>query len=577
MKNIFFAAVLLLCFSCVKQYKEVSTAFLASDPFINTATKGQYFDVDLSVEKSIIGNQGTIISLLENSFINEEGVVEKNIHLELIEMLTIQDVILSNLTTTSNGKLLETGGMIYIKAFDKRGNRLKINPEAPLYIEIPTNEVKNNMMVYEGERDEKGNMNWSNPKPIKRYLKTVPLDSLDFLPIAYKDSLQKIFPQKEITKQFQDSIYFNTYIDCKVLDEEYFKVFGVENTIDCGVLPHRVKAIKQKEFQESFIATRAFEKRLKAMRKYCDCRIFDAYLNNLDKDLYQIDSIVASHMRLRWGDELLDPEDEFFENEFLNFSKERLLNVNKSNQHFKQLKKIYTNKSKQFLNEIKEKEQELNKLAAHELGKIEELKHELNSLKRKREAIRMPKYGFTATRDGWINIDRGIVPKNWTYKEIDVLVENYKNYQVINAYVLFESKKIITKLVFNNGVLGFDDSLEKMQVPINENLNIVVIAQSGKDYFYSTKAVNSGQQKEINIKLNLRLKRKSLKEIKLELSSLNDVYTGGNLVKDVELSSKLQVIEEVYKAEDRKREDLRRIACGCAFLDEVREVAYIQK
>jgi hypothetical protein len=76
---------------------------------------------------------------------------------------------------------LETDGMIYLNATSK-GKQLSINPEKPIYIEIPSHDKKSGMMVYKGERDDDGNMNWIEPQELEKFIIPLDIHSLDFLP-----------------------------------------------------------------------------------------------------------------------------------------------------------------------------------------------------------------------------------------------------------------------------------------------------------------------------------------------------------------------------------------------------------
>ena len=559
--------IFLFCIiSCSNESKHKTSAYFETDPYIETISKSQYFSVSLTEDKQITGQKGVIISLRKNSFINSKKNIVSDVTIELIEMLSIPDMLLSNMTTYSNGKLLETDGMVFINAFDKNGNTLNINPKAPIYVEIPTNKNKSGMMVYDGIRDKNGNMNWSNPKPMKNYLKTVPLGSLNFLPKNYENNLSRIYPFKEITKKFQDSIYFNTPIDtCRYLNVELSKQFGIEMYVECGVLPYRVKAIKQPEFQESFIATKAFERRLKAMRKYCKCSIFDTYVNNLDMNLYEIDSIIASKIKHLLEDELTDDISDNVINEFEVFAKERLLNVNMDDVHFQNLKQFYKNKEKQYKEEFLKLKKQLSETQEDNKAKITELTSQFMKIAKKRESLRMPKYGFITTSLGWKNIDRGIQEKNWMYKNIEINYNNEMTLESVHIYALFNSKKVVTRLIENNqnGNFGFNPDIEAIQIPKKENIVIVAIGSKGDNYFFSENLVFSGVDDNSKMNSKIILKETTLKEIKIKLSKINSIYEDADLINDIEINNKLAIAKAAYQKGQTNKKNLIKMACEC--------------
>ena len=170
--------VVFLQLSCMRDKESLEAS--KSDLFQNTIIKSQFFKIDPTKDTVIVGNKGTKIIIYKNTFINSKGnVIQGEINFELLEALTFEDMILANLTTISNGTLLETDGMIYINASYK-DEIITINKKKPLYIEIPTHSKKPSMLVYKGVRDSVGNMNWINPKELDKFLVPIDLNLLDF-------------------------------------------------------------------------------------------------------------------------------------------------------------------------------------------------------------------------------------------------------------------------------------------------------------------------------------------------------------------------------------------------------------
>jgi len=80
----------------------------------------QVFEITNENDTFIIGKNGTKISIPKNSFVDKNGnAVTGKINFELKEALTLADMVMGNLTTLSNGKILQTGGMIYTKCYCK--------------------------------------------------------------------------------------------------------------------------------------------------------------------------------------------------------------------------------------------------------------------------------------------------------------------------------------------------------------------------------------------------------------------------------------------------------------------------
>jgi hypothetical protein len=186
--------------------------------------------------------------------------------------------------------------MIYFNAM-KDGKQLFINKNIPVHLEVPTREKKLGMMAYKGIRDENGNMNWVDPKKLDNFLKTVDINSLDFLPPGFQNEVDKGMPFRNhstATQSLTDSLYYAlSTVDIDSLrqglavnsyNEPYYDSSkGVKRddyTSDshehsgmeadgfdsrCEIDPAIIKVIKSDKYQNTFIATKEFETRLKAI------------------------------------------------------------------------------------------------------------------------------------------------------------------------------------------------------------------------------------------------------------------------------------------------------------------------
>src|SRR5690554_8187016 len=87
------------------------------DPVIETFKKSEFFKVS-GLENHILETKsGTIISIPQGAFRDENGnIVEKEVQIEINDIKTIEDQILSNMTSQQGGKALQSGGSIYINA-----------------------------------------------------------------------------------------------------------------------------------------------------------------------------------------------------------------------------------------------------------------------------------------------------------------------------------------------------------------------------------------------------------------------------------------------------------------------------
>jgi len=172
--------------------------------------KRQYFNVDPAKGSTIEGKSGTVIIVPSNAFVDKNGaVVTAPVRFELIEAIEMADMLAYNLTTMSFGKVLSSGGMVHTEAF-ANGEKVEINPDRPLYIEIPTSRYNPDMMAWKGTTDG-DRLNWEDPQPLRNFLATVSFDLLDFTPKGFADEVSAYLPFRghaTNSKALTDSLYY---------------------------------------------------------------------------------------------------------------------------------------------------------------------------------------------------------------------------------------------------------------------------------------------------------------------------------------------------------------------------------
>ena len=122
--------------------------------------RAQNIRIDVQNDTIITCKEGTVLHIKKGSFINSNtgNIVTGDIELSVTEYYNLSDILMANLSTVSNGKQLETGGMLYIEA--KQGvTQLELRAETPMEISFPTQNKKTGMQLFSGEWDEQ-NINW---------------------------------------------------------------------------------------------------------------------------------------------------------------------------------------------------------------------------------------------------------------------------------------------------------------------------------------------------------------------------------------------------------------------------------
>src|SRR6218665_1888869 len=138
--------------------------FLSISIFILTScnTKSTYVFKTSNLESSFITinpdsayrlktAKGSIIKIAAGTFKTREKV-----DIEIKEAFSMQDILLAGLSTQSNGRPLQSGGMVYFKASAK-GKELDFNK--PVEISIPSDTYDANMKLFKGEVLEDSSIN----------------------------------------------------------------------------------------------------------------------------------------------------------------------------------------------------------------------------------------------------------------------------------------------------------------------------------------------------------------------------------------------------------------------------------
>ncbi len=571
-RAIFIVLLSVTLFQCNNNSITSTVKLLPSDPFKNTIVPSQTFDIDGKQDNVVEGENGTVIVCPKGCFLNRKGeIVEDLVKIELSEALELEDMLLSNLTTTSNGQQLETGGMIYFNA-TANGEQLAINDDNPIRIEIPTTDKKPGMMAYKGIRDEKGNMNWIEPKELDDYLVTVDINTLDFLPQGFQTEVDKGMPYKNYhmaTQGLTDSLYYNlsvsdgkkfsqvfiptyynepNYTEGKeVVNGEYTDNSGLVNTIAkvmsvedsaalCGIDPAIIKVIKSEKYQNTYIATREFEARLKVIFKTCKNAVLKTYIDNIDKNLYEADELAAIAL-----------EESEYHKDFVNFSLQRLKKVKQADKNAELLKGYYEKQLAKVKLELEQNKAKLMKELDEKNEEAQKMAEDYKELLWKREKYTMETYGFNWSETGWVNVDNGTMPKSWGPKATEgIFVHNGKEFDRVYSYFIFTSIKSLNRLNTTDNVEFFAGNYQDktMLMPKEGKAILISIGYKGEEPSIAIKEFELG----LPIKYNLTLAASTLDKVKEALSPY-EIYA-----KENNIGSDLEFMTNFYTEEQRQKE-----------------------
>lgn len=120
-----------------------------------------FFSIDPDRDTTITTPQGALLTIPAGALEVPAGA-SGPVKLEVKEAYTIADIVRAGLVTTSQGRPLSSGGMIYINVGDGQDAKLR----KPIKVALPTRGLQEGMKVYKGKRTDKGQIDWVDPKAL---------------------------------------------------------------------------------------------------------------------------------------------------------------------------------------------------------------------------------------------------------------------------------------------------------------------------------------------------------------------------------------------------------------------------
>ena len=605
----FLIAIVFVFIQCSPTDKTPTSLKIPIDsPFATTAVDSEFFTIDTKKNNVLEGKNGTTIVAPKGCFLDKNGkVVTENIKIELAEALALEEMIMTGLSTMSDDKPLETDGMIYFYP-TKNGEPLTVNPEIPVYIEIPTSEEKSGMMAYKGIPDSSGIINWTEPKKLESYLVNIDLELLDFLPKGFEKTVLKEMKKRKtiVDKAFVDSLYYSLsamnaddllkglpptdlnepYYNkkSKVKEGKYqdgsfetgfrlnispkgeFKAVLTQESdsaANCGIDPALIKVMKSEPYQKTFIATREFEKRMKLLHENCEQSIVELYLKNLDLDLWEIDVIASTRI-----------SDKSMRNKFKTLSKKEHTNVRNANIYGKLLKEYYEKELKNVKEELEaaknEYMAELDKASEPAKEVVEKYKKVLT----KREAYRMPKYSFKWTNTGWLNIDKPILfgeisltPSKILVPTLEVKVKNGHKFDQVYCYTIQQNIQSLYRLNPENNTNFYAGNRDNKRVLMAQESDIALIVIGYKDEkpAIASKEFNTGKYFD---------GKSIVHEVKLKSTTNKNVSATINKYKTVGIENSIEEDLKFMKALAKEKERQEGLKEEANFIQGLTKIAY---
>jgi len=465
------------------------------------------------------------------------------VKVEVKEAFSVSEMMISGLSTTSNGRPLETDGMFYVSFKDSLGNELSIDQKKPIAVSVSTNGLDPDMKLYDAEITD-GKLNWTNPKAQTTLLEKAGFDNLSFKPANFEKDVLEIDEYTNFSRNQLDSLYKDLYANWVIFEENEEDEFGHELEISRNkhlnwpfdLHPLITSSLKTEKFENTWVNTKAFEARIHSFLLEQPSEFSLTYMDNINSPLYMCDSLAME----------LCGEDYELREVIRNHVKRRETTIATPTK--------ISESVRDFLNKEVLKNESQIRLAQAELKKkfnksIRPTEEELNAITlkiKKRNAHRLPQYGFELTTAGWKNIDKGIIPKDWSNASPRIIVSNTEGLIVTRSYLIFPSEKSLVEFDVKNGnQFNFTN-------PISVNYNNSFLAASigfGENdqlYFGSKQVYFSDLLETIEISLSKANKEK-INHLTTAYSNWNDE---NNISKELVITD---LERRIFEAQVEKR------------------------
>lgn len=215
----------------------------------------QTYTINPTKDNTVKGNKGTTILIPKNALQTKEGkpVTADQVEIVLEEFLQPKDAAFNQLSTMSDGRMLESGGMFSIKAY-AQNEEVVLKKGKQLQVEMPTINMQKGMELFTAVKNADGITEWKpasvpftpkqpKPNPVlftkldTKYLRSLIVDQPEFdiekmehvyevpsIPKAPRPLRRKpelIVPTKQSEFTWYERIFIPWFILDKKLAEEY--------------------------------------------------------------------------------------------------------------------------------------------------------------------------------------------------------------------------------------------------------------------------------------------------------------------------------------------------------------------
>lgn len=191
-----------------------------------------YFNLG-KADTVVLSPTGVLLSVPESAFLLNGKPYHGSKVVQWQEAVNASDIVKAGLSTTSDNRLLETQGMFGMQAFTSEGKQLDVNPKVGVYVQVPVDELKAGMQLFEGKRMQNGQIDWQNPQPLEKLPVPASMTELDFYPPGYENKLNAL--KWKTGKKERDSLYLSFEEENLIEEEESSTEQGIQAAIPRAV------------------------------------------------------------------------------------------------------------------------------------------------------------------------------------------------------------------------------------------------------------------------------------------------------------------------------------------------------
>ena len=166
----------------------------------------EYFHL-ATADTVVLSESGVLLSVPESAFFLNGKPYSGPKTIQWQEAIDAATIIKGGLNTQSGDRLLETQGMFGMQAVTPEGKPLEVNPKVGVYIQVPVDELKAGMQLFEGKKTSNGVIDWQNPQPLEKLPMQADMSDLDFYPQGYETKLNEL--KWKTGKKERDSLYLS--------------------------------------------------------------------------------------------------------------------------------------------------------------------------------------------------------------------------------------------------------------------------------------------------------------------------------------------------------------------------------